>query len=160
MAPLRLAYYRFCLQTSPVYRNSAKLSIQMDAGYGAFTIRGIVRVPIGGLRCHLANGRRCKIWDTPHFAFHASQQGKDRYIEYLEEFYPLLDSTARANYFDRLRETLVISGALPHVVGRVAKPFSRDIDILDGLHRLSILASLEERFAVVGLTDQAVPDIA
>lgn len=130
-----------------------------DIGWTTVTIRGIITAPINCLRASIVTqhgNERRRIENTPHYKWIKSlvsgvcdDQARQQYHEYLQTFFPEIDSSAMAKNVIMLVESICSSnypnGTITIITKKPKRKFGFGpyyLRIFDGVHRSSCAKAL------------------
>jgi hypothetical protein len=113
-----------------------------------------VECPIGNLRFNIHGLGRVYIWETPHFRYLDSDRTDDVYQQYIEAHYGIDEVRNSISRFDAL-PNLIERGEVSNVLlGRIHRPLSSQIIVIDGTHRAAWAAYERKQLVTVAVTDQ------
>jgi uncharacterized membrane protein YukC len=130
------------LSFKPTSQIVEKTSTVWPARWKDFKVIATGLVPISLLEINIIEIGFVEVKDTPHYKFLASQYQSLLYADYIKSIYKLENIDEQLYRFKRLHHEIRANYQNTEVLVRPKLWFSKKYIVIDGAHRIAILASI------------------
>ena len=135
-----LALVKFLI--NPFSTGFTRENSKWNSNWSNFRVIAGGTVPISHLKVTVLGLGRVPIEKSPHFNFVSSNCQSTDYEEYIIKYYSDCDIKKQMQHFVLLYNKMKIDDSDSTILVRQSTLFSNELIVLDGVHRLAILAAL------------------